>query len=95
MDELLKKLEMQAMVEGREHLRLLVLSLNGIAAIHILQERVCTVKHTKHFSYIMLCTLQWQLAVDAYREAMSCWADQEGRFDCDKLQVMYSGLLYV
>ena len=47
MDELLKKLEMQAMVEGREHLRLLVMSLNGIAAIHILQEEVRAFKHTK------------------------------------------------
>ena len=86
MDELLKKLAVQAKQEGREHLRLLVMSLNGVAAIHILEKKVCAFKHT-----IILVQrfvqLQWQLAVDTYREAMSCWTEQERRFDCDKLQV--------
>ena len=36
----MKKLEVQGKQEGREHLRLLVMSLNGQAAIHILKKEV-------------------------------------------------------
>ena len=40
MDDLLKKMIVQAKQEGRESLRQLVSAINGIAGIHILQGKV-------------------------------------------------------
>lgn len=40
MEELLKKMIVQAKQEGRESLRQLVAAINGMAGIHILNEKV-------------------------------------------------------
>lgn len=42
MEELLKKLGVQAKQEGRECLRMLVMSINGLAGVHILNKEVLT-----------------------------------------------------
>ena len=49
MDDLLKKMIVQAKQEGRESLRQLVSAINGIAGIHILQGKVRL--------YIVLCII--------------------------------------
>ena len=76
MDELLKKLAVQAKQEGREHLRLLVMSLNGVAAIHILEKKVCAFKHTiilvQRFVQLQLCSEQSALAVAMKTDSPLC-----------------------